>query len=113
MPYGNFDDNFATRLVYDRQQEQDPDLTLGEFIFGKLLYVGDLIDKDDDALPPKAPLKDSPFQILQIQAGSIEISKPEVKLQDITTTDAKPSCLFRENKFGREFPIPVFHPPAA
>ena len=113
MPYGNFEDNFATRLVYDQQQEQDPDLTLSEFIFGKLLYVGDLIDKDDDALPPKPPLKDSPIQTLQIQAGCIDIQKPEMKLQDTIESNDKPTCHFRDNKFAREFSITVFHPPAA
>ena len=113
MPYGNFDDNYATRLLYNQQQEEDPDLTLGEFIFGKLLYVGDLLDEDDDAIPAKSPVKDAqPFQTLQIQAGFIEFPKPAIKMQELPEAVAKPTCLFKENKFTREFSSPIFHPPA-
>ena len=113
MPYGNFDDNYATRILYNQQQEQDPDLTLSEFVFEKLLCVGELFEEEDDDTPAKAPVKNSqPLQTLQIQAGFIEFPKPAMKMLELPQTVAKPTCLFKENKFTREFSSPIFHPPA-
>ena len=113
MPYGNFDDNYTTRMLFSQQKEEDPDLTLAEFVFGKLLYVGDLIDPDDDAVPVKTPLDNSsPFQTVQIQAGSIELSKPFAKIEEPAEIKNKPTRYFRDNKFDRKFSSPVFHPPA-
>ena len=113
MPYGNFDDHYTTSILYNQQQKEDPYLTFAEFIFGKLLYVGDLIDPDDDAVPVKIPLDNSlPFQTVQIQAGSIELSRPFAKIEDFSEVKGKPTCYFRDNKFDRKFSSPVFHPPA-
>lgn len=114
MPYGNFDDNYATRILYNQQQNQDPDLTLGEFIFDRLLCVGELFDDDDDdddvnTIPLKNP---EPIQALHIQAGFLECYKPIIKIQEIPGPLAKPTCLFKETKFGREFSSSIFHPPA-
>jgi hypothetical protein len=115
MPYGNFDDNFATRILYSQQQNQDPDLNIGEFVFDRLLRIGGLFeDEDDDDDHDQAPLKDpQPFQSLQIQAGFWECYKPVIKMQELPEAVAKPTCLFKESKFSREFSSPVFHPPAA
>ena len=114
MPYGNFDDNYATQLLYNQQQNEDPDLTLGEFFFGKLLMIGDLIDEDDDEIPGKAPISDSqPLQTLQIQAGCIETPKPVFKIQETPVKMDKPTCLFKDNKFSREYSSSIFHPPAS
>ena len=114
MPYGNFDDNYATRLLYNQQQNQDPDLDIGEFVFEKLLYVGRLFDYDDDEQEHNAiPLKDpQPVPALQIQAGFYECYKPVIKVLALPQKIEKPSCIFRENKFSREFSPSVFHPPA-
>src|SRR5262245_42494272 len=112
MPYGNFDDNYATRLIYDQQQKQDPDLTLSEFIFDRLLCVGGLFEDDDNDLD-NVPVKQSqPVQSLRIQAGFIECSKPAIRMQELPVIPAKPTCLFKENKFSRDFSSPFFHPPA-
>ena len=112
MPYGNFDDNYATRILYNAQQTQDPDLTLSEFVFDRLLCVGELWEDDDDdheEIPLKNPI---PVQALHIQAGFLECNKPIIKVQEQSQVIAKPTCLFKENKFSREFPSSVFHPPA-
>lgn len=113
MPYGNFDDNYATRLLYNLQQKQDPDLNISEFVFEKLLYVGGLFEDEDDDDMGELPLKNpQPVQALHIQAGFLECYKPVIKVQELPKTEAKPTCLFKENKFSREFSSSVFHPPA-
>ena len=48
MPYANFDDNSAPKMVYAQEQQEDPDLDFGEFIFEKLLCIGQIFDSDDD-----------------------------------------------------------------
>ena len=113
MPYGNFDDNYATRLLYNQQQKQDPDLNMGEFVFDRLLRIGDLFDDgEDDDQQDRAPLKDPiPIQSLHIQAGFLECYKPVIKMQELPEPIEKPTCFFRENKFSREFSSSVFHPP--
>lgn len=112
MPYGNFEDNYATNLLYDQQQKQDPDLNMGEFVFDRLLRIGELFedgDDDDDDIPVKNP---QPVQSLQIQAGFLECYKPLIKMQELPEIVAKPTCAFKENKISRDFSASVFHPPA-
>jgi len=114
MPYGNFDDNYVTRLLYSEQQKQDPDLNFGEFVFDRLLQVGSLFDDDDDdddatQMPLANP---HPVQSLNIQAGFLECYRPIIKMQELPDKVEKPTCLFRENKFSREFISSIFHPPA-
>lgn len=113
MPYSNFDDNYATQLLYSQQQKEDPDLTLSEFVFGKLLVIGDIIDKDDDEMPVKLPINNSqPFKPLQIQTGFLESPKPIHKLPVMLEKMDKPLCLFKDNKFTFEYSSTVFHPPS-
>jgi hypothetical protein len=113
MPYGNFDDNYATRLLYNQQQKQDPDLNIGEFVFDRLLRIGGLFEDEDDDDDQDVPLKNQqPVQSLHIQAGFLECYKPVIKMQELPEPVTKPTCLFKENKFSREFSSPVFHPPA-
>lgn len=117
MPYANFDDNDATKEVYDQQQQKDPDLSLGEFIFTKLLCIGQLFDDgdddDDDAVPQNLPLKNQqPLQTLQLQAGFLDCNRLVIKVQDAPAISEKPTCSFRENKFSFDFHASVFHPPA-
>jgi hypothetical protein len=113
MPYGNFDDNYATRLLYSQQQKQDPDLSISEFVFDRLLRIGGLFEDEDDDDQDEAPLKDpQPVQSLHIQAGFLECYKPVIKMQELPEAVVKPTCLFKENKFSREFSSSVFHPPA-
>jgi hypothetical protein len=112
MPYGNFDDNYATRLLYNEQQKQDPDLSINEFVFDRLLCIGELFDDDDDDMD-EMPLKNpQPVQSLQIQAGFLECYKPVIRIQELPEKIAKPTCLFKEDKFSREFSSAIFHPPA-
>ncbi len=117
MPYANFDDNDATKEVYDQQQQKDPDLNLGEFIFTKLLCIGQLFDPgddDDDAtLPQSLPIKNQqPLQTFQLQAGFLDCNRLVIKVQDAPAIAEKPTCTFRENKFSFDFHASVFHPPA-
>ena len=110
MPYGNFNDNYAARLLSKQQQKEDPDLGLTGFIFEKLLSMSDPFEDDDRDHPP---LKSSqPIQSLQIQAGYFECYKLAMKMQDPPETVAKPTCFFKENKLGREFSTSIFRPPA-
>ena len=117
MPYANFDDNDATKEVYDQQQQKDPDLSLGEFIFTKLLCVGQLFDPgddDDDApVPQNLPIKNQqPLQTMQIQAGFLDCTKLVIKVQESPAIIEKPTCIFRDNMFSFDFHASVFHPPA-
>lgn len=113
MPYGNFEDNYVTNLLYAQQQNQDPDLSVGEFIFDRLLRIGGLFEGDEDDDCNDIPFKSAqPIQSLQIQAGFLECCKPVFKIQVSPQPVAKPRCGFKENKFSREFPVAVFHPPA-
>lgn len=112
MPYANFGDNYATKEVYDQQQQNDPDLSMGEFIFEKLLSVGRIFDSDDDndTAPQAIPLKNQ--QPMQIQAGFIDCTKLVIKVQELPVTVAKPTCVFRESKFSFDFHASVFRPPS-
>ena len=113
MPYANFDDNSATRMVYDQQQQKDPDLDFGEFIFEKLLCVGQFFDSDDDDDETNQPLQDQhPMQSMQIQAGFLECYKMMIKMQELPAFCERPICEFKDNKFAREFSSFIFHPPA-
>jgi hypothetical protein len=113
MPYGNFDDNYATKQVYDLQHLQDPDLNIGEFIFMKLLYIGQLFDSDDDYIPLQdLPIKNQqPAPPMQIQVGFLDCTKLVIKVEKFPTPNTKPTCLFKENKFSFDFHASVFHPP--
>lgn len=117
MPYANFNDNDATKEVYDQQQQKDPDLNLGEFIFTKLLCIGQLFDSGDEdeeaPLPQNLPIKNQqPLQTIQLQAGSLDCTRSVIKLQESSALAEKPTCFFRENKFSFDFHASIFHPPA-
>ena len=114
MPYGNFGDNFTIKQVYDEQQRLDPNLNMGEFVFEKLLCIGQIIDSvdDDDEAPHDLPLKDQQPQLaMQIQAGFLDCTKTIIGMQESPAILAKTSCLFKENMFSFDFHAPVFHPP--
>ena len=116
MPYANFDDNGSMKKVNDQQQQKDPDLNLSEFIFTKLLCIGQLFDpedEDDDAIPQKLPINNQqPLQTMQLQAGFFDCNRLVIKVQSIPHISKKPTCNFRENMFSFDFHDPVFHPPA-
>ena len=113
MPYGNFEDTYATRLLYSEQQNEDPDLNMSEFIFEKLLFVGGWFEHGDEDEPGDTPAKHpGPVQILHIQSGFLDYYRPLIKMQVLPDPIAKPTCLFKENKFDRKFSFPIFHPPS-
>jgi hypothetical protein len=115
MPYANFDDNNATKDVYSQQQQQDPDLNICEFIFEKLLCIGQIFDSDDDEdeIPQDLPLKNQqPLQAIQIQSGFMDCAKAAIKIQEFPSVEEKPTCIFREKMFSADFHAAVFHPPA-
>jgi hypothetical protein len=102
-------------MLYNQEQENDPNLSLTEFIFEKLLCMSDPFkdeDEHDDDLAHSLSKNFQPIQSLQIQAGLFECYKPVVKLKEFPETVTKPTCLFRENKFSREFSTAIFHPRA-
>jgi hypothetical protein len=69
-------------------------------------------DEDDADLAHSLSKNPQPIQSLQIQAGFFECCKLVLKLKEFPETVAKPTCSFKENKFSREFPTAIFHPPA-
>jgi hypothetical protein len=114
MPYGNFEDTNATRLLYNGQQKEDPDLDMSEFIFEKLLLVGGWFEQEEDEdepgdTPPEYP---QPLGALHMQSGFLDCYQPILKTQELREPMAKPGCMFKENKFDREFSFPIFHPPS-
>ena len=115
MPYANFDDESATRMVYDQKQQEDPDLDFGEFIFEKLLCIGQFFDSsdDDDDDETDQPLHNqSPLQAMQIQTGFLECYKIMIKIQELPASPEKYDGEFKDNKFAREYSTFIFHPPA-
>ncbi|OQY95162.1 MAG: hypothetical protein B6D37_06560 [Sphingobacteriales bacterium UTBCD1] len=118
MPYANFEDNDAAKEVYDQQLQKDPDLNLGEFIFSKLLRIGQLFDSDDDdelaAMPQNLPVKNQqPLQTLQLQSGFFDCNRLVIKIQETVPATEKPTCAFIENKLPTDYYSSVFHPPAS
>jgi hypothetical protein len=113
MPYSNFDDIRSFRSIYRESQQEDTDMGIGEFIFEKLLTVGELFegDEEEEHEMPKQH-QPVPLQIQPIQAGSLYCSKIIITEQDKKPVPAKPTCLFRENKFSFDFHASVFHPPS-
>jgi hypothetical protein len=113
MPYSNFDDTSSLRSVYHESQEEDNDIDVGEFILNKLLVIGQWFDQgDDDQEMPKGH-QPEPMQILSLQSGSLFCTRITVTVQNEKPAPAKPTCLFKENKFSFDFHAFVFHPPAA
>lgn len=112
MPYGNFSDNYATRILYQEEQREDPDLNVSEFIFEKLLCIGQLFEDEDDAVPP-ASAHHIPVHNMHLQASSFECYRPAIRILELPKPSEKPSCVFRDNKFARDFSTGIFHPPSS
>ncbi len=114
MPYSNFDDTSSVCSSYHESQQEDADMDIGEFVFNKLLTIGGLFDKGDDDDAPVIPKSQHPIplQVQSLQSGSIYCNKIIITEQEKEIIPAKPTCLFRENKFSFDFQAPVFHPPA-
>jgi len=111
MPYGNFSDNYATRIVYQEEQRQDPDLNVSEFIFEKLLCIGQLFEDEDDEVSPP-PGHHVPVHNMHLQASSYECYRPFIREMELPKPSEKPRCLFRDNKFAIDFSAGIFHPPS-
>lgn len=113
MPYSNFDDINSFRSIYGESQQEEGDLAVGEFIFEKLLTIGELFEGDEgeeEDIPTKH--QSVPLEIQSIQPGSLYCSKLVISEQNQKATPAKPTCLFRENKISFDFHAAVFHPPS-
>ena len=113
MPYSNFDDVRSFRSIYHESQQEDGDMDISEFIFEKLLTIGELFEGDEEEeedMPTQH--QSAPLQIQSIQSGSLYCSKIIISEQDKKPMLAKPSCLFIENKFSSDFHTSVFHPPS-
>ena len=113
MPYSNFDDVHSFRSIYLDSQEEDEDMNVSEFIFEKLLTIGELFEGDgeeEEDMPNQH--QSTPLQLQPMQSGSLYCSKVFISEQDNKPVPAKPSCLFIENKFSSDFHTSVFHPPS-
>jgi hypothetical protein len=113
MPYSNFDDTSSFRSILSDSRQEDEDMNISEFIFEKMLTIGELFEgneKEEDTPKQHQPI---PLQQLQpIQSGSLYCNKAIVAVQYKTLLPAKPGCLFVENKFPFDFHASIFHPPS-
>ena len=113
MPYSNFDDTSSLRSIYHESQEEDNDIDVGEFIFNKLLVIGEMFDQGDDDQPLPKNHQPDPMQAQPLQSGSLYCNKITLSIQNDKPAPVKPICLFKENKFSFDFHASIFHPPAA
>lgn len=114
MPYNNFDDTGSFCSSYHISRQENADMNIGEFIFNKVLAIEGLFDEaEEDDIPdisrsqPPVPLKIQP-----VQSGLLYCNKIIMNEQEKEVVPAKPTCLFKENKFSFDFQVSVFHPPA-
>jgi hypothetical protein len=113
MPYSNFDDTRSLRSSYSESQQEDTDMDIPEFVFNKLLTIGELFDRgDDDEQDTPKNHQPIPLQVQPLQSGSLYCIKINVIGQEKKPIPAKPTCLFREDKFSFDFHASIFHPPA-
>jgi len=113
MPYSNFDDTHVLSSLYHDSQQEDSDMNITEFIFEKLLTIGEWFEGDEEDAD-HAPINQhhTPEQALVIQSGSLYCLKINNTEKDKEPQADKPTCLFRENKFSFDYHAFVFHPPA-
>ena len=112
MPYCNFDDTHSLRSMYHESQEEDRDMNISEFIFEKLLTIGELFEDEEDEKDIPKNHHPAPLEMQPLQSGSLFCLKIIIVEKETEPVAAKPSCLFRENKFSFDFHAPIFHPPA-
>ena len=113
MPYSNFDDTQLLSSLYQESRQEDTDMNIGEFIFEKLLTIGGLFEGDEeDESPIPRHQQHAPLQVQMLQSGSLYCLKVIIQEKDKEPVAAKPTCLFRENKFSFDYHAFVFHPPA-
>jgi hypothetical protein len=113
MPYSNFDDTRLFKVLYHQSQQEDDDIDLPEFIWNKLLVIGDLFENEDE--PASHPVKHReqiPLQVQTVQSGSLFCNKAIVVTEEKKKQPSKPTCNFRDNKFSTDFSAFIFHPPA-
>ncbi|MBK5271842.1 MAG: hypothetical protein JJE22_12595 [Bacteroidia bacterium] len=114
MPYSNFDDTGSLFSSFQESQREDADMNISEFLFNKLLTIGELFDQGDDDEEQSIP-KDHhpiPIQVQPLQSGSLYCSKIINFEQDKKPVPEKPSCFFIDNKFSFDFHASIFHPPS-
>jgi len=114
MPYSNFDDTNLFSSLFNRCQQDDTDMNIGEFIFEKLLVVGEMFEGDEEEDPPAPPHQhqQEPLQVQMPQSGSLFCLKIFNLEKNREPIIEKPTCLFREDKFSSDFHALIFHPPA-
>ncbi len=113
MPYCNFDDTRVLKKIYNESREEDSDMDVTEFIFEKLLTIGELFEGDEpDEHPVHPHHPPGPMQVQIMQTGSLYCLKTIIVESPREPQSAKPTCLFRENKFSFDFHASIFHPPA-
>lgn len=112
MPYSNFDDTHLLSSLYHESLQEDTDMNIGEFIFEKLLTVGEWFEGDEEDEQPMPLQQHTPHQVQVLQSGSLFCQKITVVEKGKEQLVARPACLFRENKFSFDYHAFVFHPPA-
>ena len=114
MPYSNFDDTCSINSTFHENQQEDTDMNIGEFLFNKLLTIGELFDEgeDEDGQVPPNDHQNLPIQIQPLQSGSLFCIKLTIPEQEKKQVPEKPTCLFRDNMFSFDFHASIFHPPA-
>ena len=112
MPYSNFDDTGSFGSIFHESQQEDEDMSISEFVFEKMLTIGELFEGNEEEQDAPKQHQSAPMQIQPIQSGSLYCSKIIITEQDKKPAPAKPTCQFIENKLSFDFHAAVFHPPS-
>ena len=112
MPYSNFDDVGSFGSIFHESQQEDEDMSISEFVFEKMLTIGELFEGNEEEKDAPMRHQSAPMQIQPIQSGSLYCSKIIITEPDKKPVPAKPTCQFIENKFSFDFHAAVFHPPS-
>lgn len=112
MPYADFTDTSAVKLLYHSLQQEDNDLDLAEFVGDKLLGLGELFENDDADQPCQDSHHNTPPIAIQIQAGSLICNECCVRATAMVELPIEQLSIFIDNKFARKLPVSIFHPPS-
>lgn len=111
MPYGNFDDEYTFHLIYHDTRNHDPDLSINEFIFEKILSIPDVFGKEEEE-NDDIPYESLPSPTIQIQAGHFVFNKINITTTAMASVREKPVYGHKEDNYSGEYQHSIFRPPA-
>lgn len=87
-------------------------MNLVEFIGEKLLGIGEWFAPEEANRQQQAPAHSSLPGNLQIQAGALYCTSTHLYAELPKSAPVQHNCIFKDNKFNRELPTAIFHPPS-